>query len=138
MRNGAIISILGGEAGDKPIVLITEGEYSKKNGKYFMSYKETPMTGFDEGTVTTVEVDGGRVIMTREGGNNAQMVFEKGQRHIGHYETPYGSFTVGIVSDKVNVDIGEHGGSIQIGYRLEIDNRLKARHDLNLDIREKN
>lgn len=136
----AIISItgleevLGGES--EKTELVTSGKYYKKGNKYYISYKETEVTGFDENTTTTVKIDGDTVAMTRFGQVNTHMVFKSGEKHVGHYETPFGSFTVGIISDDVKIDIDDCGGDISIKYLLEIDNNTKAKHDLRLNIRE--
>ncbi len=140
MNKGAIISICGQEnyldGTDEKTELVTEGKYYKKGNKYFISYNETPMTGFDTNTKTTIKVDGDTVAMTRFGQVNTHMVFKPGEKHISHYETPFGSFTIGVISDEVDVKIGDNGGDIRIKYLLEIDNNTRARHDLTLNIRE--
>ena len=115
--------------------LVTEGKYYKKGDKYYLSYKETEMTGFDEDTTTTLKIDGNSVAMTRFGLVNTHMVFKEGQKHTGHYETPFGSFTIGVFSDEVEIEMNEDGGDISIQYLLEIDNNTKARHNLKLNVR---
>lgn len=141
MNKEVIISIKGTEnlvddSDSDNIELVTEGKYYKKGNKHYLSYSESEeMTGYDS-TQTTLKIDGDTVTLTRFGEVNSHMVFKEGERHLGHYETPYGSFTVGITSDSVNVDIGETGGNIRIKYMLEIDNSAKAMHDLQLSVRE--
>ena len=141
MNKDVIISIKGTESliddnDSDNIELVTEGQYYKKGNKHYLSYAESEeMTGYDH-TQTTLKIDGDTVSLTRFGNVNSHMVFKEGKKHIGHYETPYGSFTVGIMSDSVNVDIGERSANIRIKYMLEIDNSAKALHDLQLSIRE--
>lgn len=140
MNRDVIISITGREQlveesySDK-IELVTEGKYYKKGKNYYISYNETEMTGFDNGTKTTLKVEGDKVTMTRFGSVNTHMVFKQGEKYLGHYETAYGSFTVGIVADEVSINIGDCGGDIEIKYMLEIDNATKAAHDLTFNIR---
>ena len=43
-----------------------------------------------EGTTTTFELRGPRVLLTRSGKVNSQMVFEEGRQHTSLYETPMG------------------------------------------------
>ena len=141
MNKDVIISIKGTESLIEDndidnIELVTEGKYYKKGNKHYFSYSETEeMTGF-ENTQTTLKIDGDTVSITRFGEINSHMVFKEGEKHLGHYETPFGSFTVGITSDSVIVDMGEKTGSINIKYMLEIDNSAKALHSLQLSIRE--
>ena len=137
MNKDIIISVTGIENdddGDDKIEFVTEGKYYKRGGKHYFKYEESEMTGFDSHTTTTLKVDGDTVSMTRFGKVNTHMVFKTGEHHLGHYETPYGSFTIGILSDDVRVDIGEDKGDISIRYLLEIDNNTKAEHYLKVNM----
>ncbi len=140
MNKEVIISIEGqemfAEGGEENVTeLVTAGKYYKKGDKHYLSYKETEMTGF-EATTTMLKIENDRVALTRYGQVNTHMVFAPGEKHTGYYETPYGSFTVGIVSDDVKVQFGKNSGQIDIHYLLEIDNNTKAEHTLSLNVRE--
>ena len=54
------------------IELMTRGSFTKKNGSYYISYKETQTIGF-EGCTTTIKIaeDGSRVALLRFGGPTA-------------------------------------------------------------------
>ena len=140
MNKEVIISIEGQEMvpelGEENVTeLVTEGKYYKKGDKHYISYKETEVTGFEE-TTTMLKIEKDRVALTRYGQVNTHMVFAPGEKHVGYYDTPYGSFTVGIVSNDVKVDFKNHSGKIDIHYMLEIDNSTKAEHTLSLNVRE--
>ena len=140
MNKEVIISIEGQEmfpeGGEENVTaLVTEGKYYQKGDKHYLSYKETEVTGFDA-TTTTLKIENDRVALTRFGQVNTHMVFAPGEKHTGYYDTPYGSFTVGIVSDAVKVEFGQNTGKIDIHYLLEIDNTTKAEHTLSLSVRE--
>ena len=138
MSKKVIISIKGEERNlygeDDKIEFITEGNYYERNGKSYLSYKETEMSGFGN-TTTTLKIDGDTVSMTRFGNINTHMVFSPGKRHLSHYETPYGSFTIGVIPDEVAIDMTDGAGNINISYNLEIDNSPSATHSLNLSVR---
>lgn len=140
MSKEVIISIegkqnSGTEAADKTL-FVTTGNYYEKNGKHYITYKETEITGFGSNTTTTVKVDGSVVTMMRFGDNNSQLVFEQGRKHIGYYETPFGGFTVGILSECVDVNMNEGVGDINIRYQVEINNTPQSLNDIHLRIRE--
>ena len=138
MDNNAIITVKGNQSlnnDSSDIEIITEGIFKKSESGYTIQYNETEMTGF-EGTTTTLNVSDGSVTLIRTGSNNSSMIFEKGQKYMGHYETPYGSFTIGIISNKVNIDLTDSGGNIQVGYLLEIDNLVTSTNSITLSIRE--
>ena len=72
----------------------------------------------------------------RFGKNNSQLIFEKGQKHISYYETEYGSFTVGVFSNLVDIDVDDSGGEIAIDYFLEVNSSMTQENDLCLQIKE--
>ncbi len=140
MKKDIIISIkgaFGDEAGENDdMELVTRGNYYEKNGKKYIVYDESEVTGFPEGTKTMLKIDGRTVTMSRNGRGGTFMVFESGKKHMGHYETPYGSFTVSTTTDKMKVDIGEKKGNIAIDYFVDIDNVPQSANSLFLSIRE--
>ena len=141
MNKEATISITGKERAfeeknSTKTELVTEGKYYKKGNKYFVSYQENQMTDFaGDKVTTTLKIDGKSVSMTRFGQINTHMVFSEGEKNMGYYETPFGSFTIGVVSDDVDVSLSDDGGNIHIKYLLEIDNDQRAMHDLTFNIK---
>lgn len=139
MNKDVFISITGRQhTGEDTNVteLVTEGKYYTEDGKYFLSYLENDF-GESGATTTTLKIEADGVItLTRGGASGSLMVFEKGRRHLGHYETEFGSFTVGVSSNSVKVRIDEKGGEIAIDYVLDINNITRARNDLCLKIKE--
>ena len=69
--------------------LMTEGTMTLTEDGMVLAYQETALTGM-EGTTTRFQVQGPRVILTRSGTVNSQMVFEEGRQHTSLYETPFG------------------------------------------------
>lgn len=140
MKDKVIISITGEEKsmdGESDVIeFVTEGNYYERDGKLYLCYKETEISGFDEKTTTTVKIDGDTVSMTRFGNVNTHMVFSRGKRHLSHYETPYGSFTIGILPEAVSVDLTDGVGNINIEYMIEVDNTPSSTHSLNLNVRK--
>ena len=125
-------SLVDGD-GDKT-ELVTEGEYTLRNAKYLLRYKEH--LSDDGGACTTViKIDKDTVVMSRSGNINTQMIFEKGKRHVSHYETALGSFTIGVNTDMLSVDVDEAGGEVEIKYILDINNSAQVENYLRLNIR---
>ena len=63
------------------------------------------------------------------------MIFEKGKCHTGHYETPYGDFTISVTANEVDVSIDENGGKISIDYIMDINNVARTHNGISLDVR---
>ncbi len=131
------VSIIGESTvdgdGDKT-ELVTEGEYTLRNGKYLLRYKEH-LADVGGDCTTLIKIDNETVVMSRNGNINTQMIFEKGKRHISHYETPLGSFTIGVSTDVLGVNVDECGGEVEIKYILDINNSAQVENYLHLNIR---
>ncbi|MEN8908090.1 MAG: DUF1934 domain-containing protein [Clostridiales bacterium] len=139
MNKNVIISVKGtrttSEKDSNVLELVTEGTYHKKGHSYYITYKESQVTGM-EGTTTTLKVKNGVVTLIRFGKVNSHFVFEQGQKHLSHYDTSNGTFTVGVFANAVNVNVDEKGGEIWVDYSLEIDNSKSGANDFYMNIRE--
>ena len=82
------------------VELMTRGKFVQRNGAFYIVYEETEATGY-AGCTTTVKLssDARMVVMTRFGKVPSQLVIEKGVRHICHYETGFGSVSLGVAAD---------------------------------------
>ncbi len=142
MNKEVLISFKGtqsnGEERDK-IELYTEGKFYKKGGHYYISYAESELTGM-EGTTTTLKVDkeSNIITMMRFGTNTTHLIFEKGKKHVCCYETGFGSLTVGVCSDDVDIDISDSGGSLSAAYTIDINSRTMGYNDFNITVTERN
>lgn len=138
MNKDVIISLKGiqsAQSETNETELLTEGKYYKKGDTYYISYKESEMTGL-EGTTTTIKVADRIITLMRFGSVNSQMIFEKGQKHLSYYETPYGAFTIGVLANQVKVELDDKGGNIAVDYQLEIDNETSGSNDFTMHVRE--
>ena len=117
------------------VELLTEGKFYKADGKYYAVYQESDVTGM-EGTTTTVEVDNDKVSIIREGTITNQMIFIKDKKTTSYYDTQFGALTIGVLSDKINVDIDDNGGIIDVGYSLEINDETVGKNKFYISIRE--
>lgn len=115
--------------------LVTEGKYYKEDNAYYVTYKESEVTGM-EGTTTTLRVSDGIVTLMRIGSVNSHFVFQQGQKHISYYDTEHGAFTIGVLANEVDIRMDDDGGEIRVGYQLEIDNNKSGENDFFMSIRE--
>jgi uncharacterized beta-barrel protein YwiB (DUF1934 family) len=139
MYKNIIVSLVGLQIneGMEPDVmeLVTEGTYRKKGNSHYISYQESETTGM-EGTTTTIEASGDILTLVRFGAVNSQFIFEQGKKHLSHYDTDYGAFTVDITARNVEIDIGEHRGNIRLGYEMAINDGRRVFSDVIMEIRE--
>ena len=116
--------------------LMTEGTMALTEEGMTLSYQETSLTGM-EGTTTTFEVCGPRVILTRSGTVNSQMVFEEGRQHTSLYETPFGELSVDIQTSVLKHNLTERGGLMEIKYSIAVEHTVTGRNCFKIRVRRK-
>ncbi len=124
---------VGGEV--STVELMTEGEYVYGPEKSDLIYQESSITGM-EGTTTTFTVEPDTVILTREGTVTSQMLFRKGEKHLFLYQTPYGTATMGIYTRRLEADIDESRGHVEVEYALDVDNVSIGINESIIDFKE--
>ena len=95
------------------IDLVTQATLYKRNGKFYISYEESELTGLGA-TRTTVKADGKNVTMIRTGDFPSQMTFTESECHVGLYHTFGGAMTISTRTSNVDNNIGEEGGRLVI------------------------
>ena len=101
-----------------------------------LAYQETALTGM-EGTTTRFQVQGARVILTRSGTVNSQMVFEEGRQHTSLYETPFGELSVDIQTSVLKHNLTERGGLMEIKYSIAVEHTVTGRNCFKIRVRRK-
>lgn len=138
-KKNVFISIKGIQNidGEKDVIeLLTCGEFYWENNQFFISYEESETTGF-KNSDTLLKVDGeDTVTLTRTGGTSSHLVIEKGKRHQCHYDTGYGSITVGISGDSIASTLSEAGGILDFSYSMDINSALTSENRVIITIKE--
>ncbi len=117
--------------------LITEGTYKKEDGKYIVSYEGSEITGY-ENTTTTLSVEKDNVSMLRTGAlAPTQMIFEKGNKYTGQYETPFGFLYVGVTTNDMTINIDDDGGNIELDYYVQFNDNDPVKNALFVEITKK-
>lgn len=122
-----------GDENESVIELQTSGCFAEKNGKFYIIYEESELTGFED-TTTTIKITDDTVSMTRSGKYRSKMVFKRGEKRLCSYNTPYGVIPVGVNPTKLESELSANGGSVSIEYALDIDNCECMKNRLNLTV----
>lgn len=140
MKKTVLLSILGRQsyAGQDPdvIELVTEGTLERTDEGWTLCYKESDLTGL-QGVSTTFEVQGKTVTLTRSGKLNSQMVFHEGVAHDSLYKTEFGALMLTVCATKVEAQLDDAGGVIDLVYNIEIEQNAAGVIDYHLDIKVK-
>lgn len=140
MKKDVLLSISAEQRfeGCKPehIDLVTQARFYQRNGKYYISYEESELTGL-QGSHTMVKLDGKTVSMVRTGTYPSEMLFAEHRRHVGLYHTEGGAVTISTHTSRVDNAIDENGGSLVIDYTIEVDNSLVGEHHFVMQVHPK-
>ena len=116
--------------------LMTEGTMTLTEDGMVLAYQETALTGM-EGTTTRFQIRVPRVILTRSGTVNSQMVFEEGRQHTSLYETPFGELSVDIQTSVLKHNLTERGGLMEIKYSIAVEHTVTGRNCFKIRVRRK-
>ncbi len=140
MKKDVIISIRSvqqGEGDPEVMEFVTEGRLYDHKDSLFLRYRESELTGM-RGTTTVLRIDPEpRLTLTRSGTVTAQMTFEKDKRNVSAYAVPEGVLNVGVRAFELESSLGSSGGTIRLGYTVELDAQPAATHSLEMQVREK-
>ena len=118
------------------IEFTTDGRFGVKDGEFFISYDEGQM--FEEAldVKTSIFIKPDSVVLQRSGAIKSRMVIAKGTRNTCFYSTPHGNLVLGIYGEKLNFNLSEKGGSLDMSYNIDSDLKLVSRNSVNISIRE--
>lgn len=138
MKQKVLLSIRGKQAylDQEPdiIELTTDGTMEYNDGGWDISYEESDLTGL-KGVTTTFRVEPGKITLTRTGPLNSQMVFQEGVFHDSLYQMEFGAMMITVCASKVEFDITEAGGTIDLTYGIEIEQSQAGVIEYHLDIK---
>ncbi|MGG7176943.1 DUF1934 domain-containing protein [Clostridium paraputrificum] len=136
MEKKAIISVKSNasmEDGDI-IEVVSPGKYIKLDDEYKAIYEETEISGM-EGTLTTLTIRDNEVILEREGTTSTKMLFNEKEPSVALYNTPYGMLEISISTNKLNVNIDDEGGELNIEYDMAVSGQKPLKTSLYLKVR---
>lgn len=103
--------------------LITEGKFYQSGGKLYIFYKEEEGAESSASTVMII-IDKNVVTVSRKGEFGSKMNYRQGESEDIIYHTPYGNMIFGLKTLKIENNISESGGEINIIYNLSIDGEI--------------
>ena len=129
-----VITIEGAQADvleqepDELVQFSTDGEYTCVDGCGMLTYPESELTGM-AGTRTPLTFTPAKAARKRR-------VFAPGTRNTFLYQTPYGTSTVGLETQRYRSTLGERGGVLELLYVVDFDHACANRNRLRITVRE--
>jgi uncharacterized beta-barrel protein YwiB (DUF1934 family) len=125
------------QAQEEQVEFITEGKLDTRGDTLLLSYEESELSGMP-GCITQMSVTGDVVRMTRKGeglSQGTEILFEKGKRYSGSFDTPYGSVKMEVLTTQVeNKLTKDHKGHLAIDYDISLAGISEGRSRLELEI----
>ena len=83
---------------------------------------------------TVTLTDGRTVTLRRTGKLNAEMRFVRGQTHDSLYDMGFGVMMISVVTEDMTILLNEHGGVLDLEYRVEVEHALCSRNHYHIEI----
>lgn len=117
--------------------LLVAGKFYKRNGVYYILYKEMGNAAENLGEMTTfLTIKQDAVLLYRKGAVNLSQEFKKGVLHCSFYNTCYGDIRLSVLPRLVESDLTVTGGRISLEYDLFVDDKLVSYNGLLLNVKE--
>lgn len=113
-----------------------EGRLCREGEAYVLTYREGEASGLGR-TRTTLRLEPGRAVLTREGELRARMVFQVGTPHASLYETPYGQLPMTVRTQRLEGELTQAGGRIFLIYTIESGGAHMGETRLRLTVKAK-
>lgn len=142
MQENFLISIKGRQRVDDEtgeVELTTFGSYVRRGDSRYIVYKE--YTSEDKNTTRTsiLRVDGDSKVTLMHGGEDStRLILESGKRHLCQYDTEFGNMMIGVFTNRVQSELNDLGGKLEVSYTLDINSSLSSQNEIFITIKEAN
>lgn len=141
MKKDVLLSIRGQQAymDQEPEIIefVAEGFLTQTDDSWEICYEESALTGL-EGVFTTFQIFPGKVILSRTGKLNSEMVFQEGTPHSSLYQLEFGTLMLTVCATKMCVNLDSDGGTVDLTYKIEIEQSEAGMIEYHLDVRPLN
>jgi len=122
---------------EEQVEFVTEGKLFTRGKTLVLTYEESELSGMP-GCTTQMSVTGDVVRMTRKGeglAEGTEILFEKGKRYSGTFDTPYGPVKMEVLTTQVENGITkDQKGHLAIDYDISLAGLSEGRSRLELEI----
>lgn len=139
MMEHVILSIVGTQSNgptQDSVEMMTEATFEQIGDITDIRYLEPDENGFEE-CQTHIRAQGEScVTITRNGKYTSQLILEKGQRHLNHYDMGFGQIVMGVSTSRIENTLSPGGGALTVQYTLEMNHSLVSNNRFVLKIME--
>lgn len=139
MTRDVLLSIVAAQEIDgqrETTKLLTEGTLRREDNALILSYQESELTGL-LGTTTTFRIEKGRVVLTRTGVLQSEMVFEPGKEDCSLYDMGFGALMMTVCAQRIDDKMTDTGGSLTVAYTIAVEDETAGRMEYQIEVKEK-
>ena len=140
MQENFLISIKGRQRVDEEtgeIELTTFGSYVRRGDSRYIVYKEYTSEDKNRTRTSILRIDGGnKVTLMRGGEDSTRLILECGKRHLCQYDTEFGNMMIGVFTSRVQSELNDLGGKLEVSYTLDINSSLSSQNEISITVKE--
>lgn len=119
--------------------ITTIGKYTvAPTGNKFIKYKEYDNDNPRIYQSTTIKISDNLITITRDGQYGSQLMLECGKHHQCYYSTPAGTMLIGVYTHKMDIDLDENGGKMEVAYTLDFDSQALSENTFKITVNKNN
>lgn len=126
--------LIGGESED--VELLVPGIYRRtEDGAHEIFYEE-PVEEESLGTENTLRIDGTSMCIEKRGACTAELRFlNSAERTLCDYQTPYGTFYIGICTSDFRITVAENCITAEIVYAMDVGDAFLKDCEMKVEVR---
>jgi len=145
MKKDVLVSISGLHLGlfedsyreENMLEVVTPANYFQKDNEHYIFYDEL-VEGMDGAIRNKIKINkNGSLEIFKTGLSNAHMVFEKNQKNLTYYETPFGQMLISVNTTNMDIKFAKERIDILVDYELDINHEPMADCQIRLNITSK-
>lgn len=129
--SGMQIAIEDTDSDDK-IEVMTTASYYKRNGKHYVLYEE--LQEDSQVVKNKIKFSPEAVEVHKSGAVNTNLLFTPNKKSAAYYETPFGTFSMGISANEIHMKEERERIHLNMDYILDVNYVPLASCTLNMDI----
>ncbi len=139
MTYNVLVSIVGTQSNgpsQDSVEMLTDATLTIDGDTVSICYPEPDEAGFEE-CETCVKATGCEIVtITRTGKYSSQLILEKGQRHLNHYDMGFGQLVMGVNTTRIENTLTPSAGQLAVTYTIEMNHSLVSNNRFVLKIAE--
>lgn len=117
------------------IEMVASGTLSITSEECILEYDEKDEDDTVFRTILSIDREG-IATLQRDGPQANRMTIQRGQRHLCHYDTPFGVLNIGVFGEQVAHNLTDSGGEVYMRYTIDINSAMQSRNEVKITVKE--